>query len=206
MKTQRAENRFHVAVRHIRAHHPQQFFARKLDFLFRRAMRVPIHNSRKKFAAGDFLNQFGGAARSQLRHFRIGAAFEAIRSLRAQPQRFGSAANGNGIEPGALDQYVARAETDFGFGAAHHASDAHGARGIRYHAHLFRERAFGAIERADFFAGFRAANDDAVFLQFIESESVQGVAELEHHVIRDVHHIVDGFFADRFEALPQPIR
>ena len=78
--------------------------------------------------------------------------------------------------------------------------------GVRHHAHVFRQRAFGAIERADFFAGLRATNDDAVLLQFIEIESVQRVAQLEHHVIGHVHHVVDGFFADRFQALPQPVR
>ncbi len=31
------------------------------------------------------------------------------------------------------------------------------------------------------------------------------LAELEHHVIRDVHDVVDRVLADGFEALPQPI-
>ena len=168
-------------------------------------LRVHVHDSGEKFAAGNLLNQFCGAPRSQLRHFGIGAAFEAIGSLGAQAKSFGSAANGNRIEPGALDQNVARAETDFGFGSAHHAADAHGARGIRYHARLFRQRAFGAIKRADFFSGLGAAHHDAVFLQFIEIEGVQRVAQFEHHVIRDVHDVIDGFFADRFQALPQPV-
>ena len=32
------------------------------------------------------------------------------------------------------------------------------------------------------------------------------LAQLEHHVIRDVHHVVDGLLTHRFQALPQPVR
>ncbi len=52
-----------------------------------------------------------------------------------------------------------------------------------------------------FSPALRAPHDDAVFLQLIEIESVQRLAQLEHHVIRDVHHVVDGVLADRFQAL-----
>ena len=90
--------------------------------------------------------------------------------------------------------------------AAHHATNSDRADGVSYHAHVFRQRAFGAVERTDFFSGLRAAHHDAFFAELIEIVCVQGMAQLEHHVVRDIHHVIDGFLADGFEALAQPVR
>ena len=152
------------------------------------------------------MNKFGSAARSQLRHFGIGTALETIGSFAAQAQSFGGAANGDRIEPRALDQDVARTETDFGFRAAHYAADTHGARRVRDHAHLFRKRSLGAIERADFFARLRAPHHDAPLRQLIQIERVQRLSQLEQHVVRHIHDVVDRILPDRFEPLPQPVR
>ncbi len=65
--------------------------------------------------------------------------------------------------------------------------------------------ALDAVERAQFFSGARAANNQAMLSDFIEIESVQRLAKLKHHVIRDIHHVVDRSVSERFEALPQPI-
>ena len=88
------------------------------------------------------------------------------------------------IEPRALDQNISRAESDFRVGAAHHAANSDCARAVRDYAHFFRERAFGAIERANFFAWFRPAHHDPALVQSIEIVRVQRMAELEHHVVR----------------------
>ena len=91
------------------------------------------------------------------------------------------------------------------FGAAHHAADGHGVRRVGDDAHVFCERALGAVERSHLFAGPRAAHDDALLPELIEIEGVHGLAQLEHDVVRDVHHVVDRLFADGFEALAQPV-
>ena len=81
---------------------------------------------------------------------------------------------------------------NFAFRAAHHAADAERVRRIADHGHVFCERPLHAIQRAQLLAGTSAAHDDAMFVQFVEIECVQCVAQLEHHVIGDVHHVVDG--------------
>ena len=102
MKTQRAENCFDLAVRHIRAHHAQKFLARKLDFRFRLAVRDRRPRRRQEVRRPRPAESVPRAPRSELRHFRIGAALEAIGSFGAQAERFRSAANGNRIEPRAI--------------------------------------------------------------------------------------------------------
>src|SRR6266704_3647717 len=91
---------------------------------------VYVHDAGEQFAAGKLENQFGAAARSQFRHFRIGATAEARGSLSMQFQKACCAANGYGIEPGTFDQNVFCGEGDFRFRASHDAANADGARAV----------------------------------------------------------------------------
>ena len=63
------------------------------------------------------------------------------------------AANGDRLEPGALNQNIFGGERDFGFGAAHDAADADDARAIAIadHADAGIDVALDAVERFDFF-------------------------------------------------------
>jgi len=69
-----------------------------------------------------------------------------------------------------------------------------------------RQRPLGAVERANLFARLRFAHHDAAVIQFIEIVCVQRMAQLEHHVVRDVHHVVDRILPYRFKPLPKPVR
>ncbi len=105
-----------------------------------------------------------------------------------------------------LEQDIAAAEADFAVRAAHHA--ARWPR--RATASAITHMSFVSVRSAPssvriFSPGLRAAHDDALFAELIEIECVQRLAQLEHHVVRDVHHVVDGVLADGFEALPQPV-
>ena len=78
--------------------------------------------------------------------------------------------------------------------------------------HLAGQRAFLAVERCEFFAFGRAAHDDGRAMrhaccgQQMVIERVQRLADLQHHVIRDVHDVVDAADADFLQRVPQPIR
>ena len=61
------------------------------------------------------------------------------------------------------------------------------------------------IEREEFLALPRHAHAD-VAVELVGIEGVQRLAEFEHHVIGDVHDVVDRAQADRFELAPQPLR
>ena len=122
-------------------------------------------------------------------------------------KRAGGASNSDRFEPGAFDQNIFCGEGDFGVGAAHDAADADGAGAIAVEDDGERgiEGAFEAIERANFFAGFGAADADAVIADLIVIVSVERVAKLEHDVIRNVDDIADAGDAGGFEAIFQPL-
>ena len=95
-----------------------------------------------------------------------------------QFQQFCGAADGDRFEPGTFDQDVLRREGDFGFGAAHDAADADGARAISVadHRDARIELALDAVERAHFFLGLRGADDDGVAADQVVIEGVERVA------------------------------
>src|SRR5207302_7990551 len=66
------------------------------------------------------------------------------------------------------------------------------------------ERPLHAVEGSHFFARLCAAHHDFVIANLIVIEGVQGVAEFEHHVIRNVHDIADAGDAGSFEAVFHP--
>src|SRR5882762_3131905 len=205
-ETESAETGLHLLVGNVRTHHAKNFGARHVDF-FRGALAgININNAREQFAAGKLQNQFSRAARGKLGHFRIGAAAEARGCFSVQFQKTRGAANRDRFEPGAFDQNIFRGKRNFRFRAAHDSADAHGARAVAIadHADVRIELALDAVERSDFFAGPGAADDDFVVANFVVIESVQRVAEFEHHVIRNIDDVADAGDAGSFEAVFQP--
>ena len=129
-KTKRAEAGFNFLVGHVGAHDAKNFRARHADFFWRTLARKNVNDTGKQFASGKLKNQFRAAARGELRHFRIGAAAKTGGGFGVQFQKAGGAANGDGFEPGALDQNIFRRKRNFRFGAAHDSANAHGARAV----------------------------------------------------------------------------
>ena len=176
---------------------------------------IDVDDSGEQFAAGELEYEFGGSAGSELRHFRIGAAAEAGGGFGVKFERAGGAANGDGIEPGALDQNIFGGKRDFGFGAAHDAADAHDARAVTIadYTDAGIELALDAIQSFNFppcgircagGAGIRAAHNDSVVAYFVVVEGVQRVAKLQHDVIGDVDDVVDAGNAASFEPVFEP--
>jgi hypothetical protein len=115
-------------------------------------------------------------------------------------------ANGDWFEPGAFDENVFCGERNFGFCTAHNTADADGPRAITIADDGERgiEGALDAVESTDFFAGFCAADDDAMITDFVVVEGVKRVAELEHDVVRDIDNVADAGNAGRFKTVFQP--
>src|SRR5258708_11303710 len=213
-ETESAETGFRLLVGNVRTHDAKNFGARHVDF-FRGALAgININNAREQFAAGKLQNQFSRAARGKVGHFRIGAAAEARGGFSVQFQKARGAANRNRFDPGAFDQHIFRGERNFRFRAAHDSADAHGARAVAIgnHANVRIKRSLDPVEGAHLFrsrltggvAGLGAADDDFVVANFVVIERVQRVAEVEHHVIRNIDDVADAGDAGSFEAVFQP--
>jgi len=120
-----------------------------------------------------------------------------------QPERAGGPANPRRVEPRAFEQHI-----DGGFAharvlATHHSGDRHGPFRIRDHEVAGIKRVLAPVQCQKIFPLRRAAHHDPA-LELRRVEGMQRLAELEHHEIRHVHHVVDRSQADRLDPRPQP--
>src|SRR5207244_10044434 len=68
---------------------------------------------------------------------------------------------------------------------------------------LFRS---DSVQRFDRLALARSPNDDAIFRQLREIESMQRLPQFVKHIIRYIGDVIDRSLADRFELFHQPDR
>ena len=173
--------------------------------------RRPLAGSRVAVDDGSL-----GRARAQLdqqllraphrahRRGDVGAPLEPVRRLRRQPQAPSRPADRNRVEPGALERHAPRAARHFRVCAAHDSGHGLRARGVGNHQHVVRQRACGAVQRGDGFAGASAADPQLAAAEEVEVEGVHGMARLDHDVIGDVHEVVDRTDVRRLETRRHP--
>ena len=145
-------------------------------------------------------HEVGDASRGDERDRRVDTALEAPRRLGRQlvpPRRAGDR---HGVEGRGLDEHVAGARSHLGRAAAHDAGETDRTRLVGDEQVLGVERAHLAVERLELLARRRAAHRDAA-LQPVEVVAVDRLAELEHHVVRDVDQ--DAERADAGEREPR---
>ena len=133
----------------------------------------------------------------------VDAALEAIRRLAVQPVPARGEPHRGRVEVRALDQHVGGRLGDLALGAAHHARDRDRALRVRDHEIGGVELARLAVERRDRLAGRRAPHADLAARDLREVERVQRLAELEHHRVGRVDHVVDRAEARRLEPRAQ---
>ncbi len=99
----------------------------------------------------------------------------------------------------------------FRLAAAHHAADRQRAGRVRHQNRERVEFAIRAVERGQVFARFGQTSDDrrrfalGAFHQRVVIEGVQRLPHFEHHVIRDVHDVVDRPHARQPQTALHPI-
>ena len=117
-----------------------------------------------------------------------------------------------GLEVGALDQHVGGVGADLAVLPAHDSGQGDGLGFVRDEEHAAVEPAFLAVEGHELFAFGGAAHDDgrpgagAGPGQEAAIEGMQRLADLEHDVIGDIHHVAEAADANLFEGLLEPIR
>src|SRR6266481_4164282 len=188
------------------AHHPKNFRARHTDFLWRALSRINVNNTSEQLAAGKLQNQFSSASRGELGHFRIGTAAKPRGGFGVQFQETRSAANRDRFKPRALDQDIFGGKRNFRFRSTHNSADADGvgAVAIADHADVGIELPLDAVEGSHVLAMLGAADNNLRIANLVVIESVQRVAEFEHHEVGNIHDIADAGDAGGFQAVSQP--
>ena len=157
-------------------------------------------------AAADLGEKLVRAPHRPHRRLDVGAPLETERRVGRQRQPLARAAHRDGIEPRALERGAYRPCAYLGIGPAHHTRHRLRARPVGDDEHVVRQGAFDAVEGPNRFPGPRAADPQLAACEPVEVERVHRLAQLDHHVIRDVDDVVDGPDAGRFEPRRHPGR
>jgi hypothetical protein len=124
--------------------------------------RIDVDETLGDGAAAEVGHELGGAVEGLPQPFDVGAALEAIRRVRVQPERPGRPADGAGVEVGALEQHPRRDGGHLGVATAHDAADGDGALGIADHQHVGLERSVLSVERPESLTRPRPPHHDRV--------------------------------------------
>ncbi len=160
---------------------------------------------RARAAARDLGQQPGRALERAFLAARIHAALEALRGVGDHSVTAGAPGDRIRCEERHLEEHVGRVRGDAALLAPHHAREADRRGRIRDHQRVGIDRDLPAVEQPEPFARAREAHVDAR----VEAAQVIGVhrlAELEHHVVRDVHDRADRPQTGAAQALAHPLR
>ena len=163
-------------------------------------------DDRAGFATGDFQQQASGALHGFTGQLPVHATLVAVRGIGVQAVGTGLASDGDLIEESAFEEDVTGGRgVDAAVLAPHHAGNRQGAGVVGNHQGIATQGDFLAVEQHQLLAFFSHAHADAA-IDLREIESVQRLAQLDHHVVGDVDGGVDAAHVGTTQALDHPQR
>ncbi|GIV03242.1 MAG: hypothetical protein KatS3mg015_2072 [Fimbriimonadales bacterium] len=107
---------------------------------------------------------------------------------------------------GGLEEYPTRLRRHLRFFASHDPCDGHRTLGVADHEHPRFELSIHAVQCANLLSGLCGTDNNAPFLEPVEVEGVQRLAQLQHHVVRGVYDDVNRSHAGRRNTALNPLR
>ncbi len=192
LEAESLENPLDVGLWNLEPEHPADARMAQLDVSRRDRRGIRVDGAATRGSRANFLEERDRALDAFERRVDVRAALEARGRFCLEPQLLAGPADALGIEERAFEHDGLRRAAHFGKAATHDAG--HGLRfiGVGDDQHLRIEGTIDAVERLDAFAFHRAADADLSAGQLLQIEGVHRLAELEQHVVGDVHHVVDG--------------
>ena len=166
---------------------------------------IGVNDAGGGLSAGGLEYQLGGAAQGDGRQLRAQPLFKAQAGFGAQVQVGRRAAVVQAVKGGRFQQHTGGGRGDFAVGAAHHAADADGFVRVGDQQVVGSQDAFHAVQGGELFARRGAAHEDVTVGHGVQVKGVQRLVELQHHIVGDIHHIVDGAQAGAGQAVLQPV-
>src|SRR5439155_22284201 len=142
---------------------------------------------------------------------RMNASAEPNAGLTGQIETLHRPTDTNEIEIGRFEENVRRAGRYLRLRSTHDASDSNWTHRVGYHQVVRRKLPQLPIERLHFFTRPPGPNDDGglatrTLRQLVVIERVQRLSPFQHHVIGNVHDVVDGPHAGVSEPALHPAR
>ena len=172
-----------------------------------RQVALGLHRAGVQRRSPDLGEQLGEPTGGDGGDLGVDPALVAQRCLGVQVEPGGRRGDRRRVPPGELEHHVGGRGGDLRGGTAHDPRDADDpVVGIDDHAVGGTERALDAVQRHQLLALARPAGGQRPTGEQRTVVGVVGLAQLEHHVVGHVHHVVDGSHAGRDQTLGHPLR
>ena len=148
---------------------------------------VDIDDALRDLCGAMLLKEMRGAARGEVGEILVDAADISVARLARKPQLRRRELRGSRLEKRTFEKDGRRSGRNAGILAAHDAGDGVRTLCVADHQHRGVELALHAVERLDRLAVTRVAHDDRAVLERAVVKGVHRLAELEHHIVRDVY-------------------
>ena len=164
-----------------------------------------VNGSVQNIAACQKLHQFAGPLHGRNSHHGVKMLFELAGSIGTHAQSQGGLANGSAAEIGGFKHHHGGIFLDFGVFSAHNAGQTDGLVAVGNHQHAGLQITDIAVQSGEGLIGLRFPDYDFAGGNIPVVKSVHGLAIFQHHIVGDIHNVVNGADAVGSEALPQPL-
>jgi len=162
-------------------------------------------DDRAGFATGDFQQQASGALHGFTGQLPVHATLIAVRSISVQTVGASLARHRDLVEECTFKEHVASGRGYTAVLATHHAGNGQSASVVGDHQRIATQADFLTVEQYQLLAFLSHAHTDAA-VDLGEIESVQRLAQFEHHVVGDVDRGVDAAHFSATQTLDHPQR
>ena len=163
-----------------------------------------VHHALHHFAGAQQLHQLAGPLHGFQGVHGVQTLFIAGGSVGAHIQRGSGAVDGGAVEVGGFKEDHGGIAHDLAVGPAHDARYADGPVLVTDAEHGGGQVPLIAVQRLNGLALPGGANDDMIALHAGEVKGVHGLAVFQHHIVGDVHDVVDGADAGVPQPFPHP--
>ena len=157
-------------------------------------------------SAGDLLDEQGRAFEGVDDVVGVGAPLETEAGVGAELVASGRLADGDGVEPRALDEHAFGGVGDSALYTTKDAGDAERLIGVANHEVVGAEFPLLAVEGHEWRTFGAIADDDCLSVDFVGVEGVERLTDAEEDVVGDVDDVVYGVEADGFKGFLEPLR
>ena len=172
---------------------------------FALGLRHNLIHDRTRLATTDIQNQLRDALEVVSCGSGVHATLKAVRSIGREVVTTGTTRDGGRPPERGFQVDIAGVITHGGGIAAHHACQRLDLVVIGDHTHLLIQRHGLAIEQLQSLAGFGPTHRQTA-VDLVEVEHMRRLAQLEHHIVRDVDQWGHGALAAARQSLDHPIR
>ncbi len=165
-----------------------------------------IDHAAGQLAASQLQDQLATATTGPIDSDGVDASLETKRRWAVQDQTAGRRTDREWREIGRFDQQISRRVGDFRLGAAHYPAQRDRLRRVGDYACPGSQLVRLVVDRFELLAGNGFADHNLLTRQLGEIKGVQRLPTLHHHIVRDVHDVVDRRRTDARQSINQPPR